>query len=683
MGHHAYDNERVAKGKSLGLALYEFGAVARSLLGVLAVAAVALHLGSPGAAIAAGGAAAMAGATALQDSPRSRIPLVLAVSAEMALAVAVGGLTAAWTPVFLVVVAAWCFTAGMQWALSANAGMVAAGAAVLLVTASPTAGSPAAVLTSSGLALLGGLAQAVMIAVWPQRRWRDQRAALTEAYLALGADARRLATDPDAQIDRQPLIRLREAFTVSESQARRRPPAYRGWYGLPERIAVTLTALGREGPRDETAADALGVAAELLELIARRAPRRAIGPALARMDTAAEALDGSTRTVAQRLSLQLAEAVELRLGQFEPEQVAQLRRPGLPHSWSATAGLIRAQLNWRSPILRHAVRLAVAASAGVALGRAAGAEHGYWIAVTVLMVLRPETAHTYTRCIGRITGNAVGVVAASTFTALLHPSGLAAAALAVFFLGIAYLSAHFGYLVVSAALAAAIIFLLDVGGGVDAATVEQRWFATVVGGALAVIVHVGLPDNALVRLRQRAGELLKTEIDYAAAVIKAFVHDLDHPAETLSAAWQRAANARTAFEAAAGATRTDDPAIRRWLRAYRASLNAVTTSCATLESTLPIHPSPTLNREFVGTIDGYVKALMGNPATPAAPWRVDAEQLGAAAVAVREAAPLLRPQDGPARVLVAELATITRVVVDIATVSPADLAASPWPTSAG
>lgn len=683
MGHRAYQNEPVAKGRSLGLTLYEFGAVVRSLLGVLCVAAVALHFGSPGAAIAAGGAAAMAGATALQDSPRSRIPLVVAVSVEMALAVAVGGLTAVWTPLFLVVVAVWCFLAGMQWALSANAGMVASGAAVLLVTASPTAGSTTAVLASSGLALLGGLAQAIMIAVWPQRRWRDQRTALTGAYRSLGADAQRLASDPDAQVERQPLIRLREAFTLSESQARRRPPAYRGWYGLPERIAVTLTALGREGPRGEAAADTLRAASDLLELIALRAPRREIGPALAKMDTAAESVGGPAHTVAQRLARQLSEAVELRLGQFEPEQVAQLRRPGLPHSWAAAAGLILAQLDWRSPILRHALRLAVAATAGVALASASGAEHGYWIAVTVLMVLRPETAHTYTRCIGRITGNAIGVVAASTFTALAHPGGLAAAALAVGFLGIAYLASEFGYLAVSAALAAAIIFLLDVNGKVDAGTIEQRWFATVVGGALAVIVHVGLPDNALVRLRQRAGELLKTEIDYAAAVIKAFVHDLDHPAETLSAAWQRAANARTAFEAAAGATRTDDPAIRRWLRAYRASLNAVTTSCATLESTLPTHPSPTLNREFISAIDGYVKALMGNPASPAAPWRVDAEQLTTAAVTVRDTAPLLRSEDGPARVLVGELATITRVVVDIANVGPARPVTDPWPTSAG
>lgn len=661
----------MSRARALGLTLYEFGAVARSLLGVLAVAALALYLGTPGSAIAAAGAAALAGATALQDSPRSRIPVVVAVSAETALAVAVGGLTGRWTPLFLVAVAAWCFLAGMQWALSANAGMLASGAAVLLVTASATADTGTAALTSAGLALLAGLTQAVLIAVWPQRRWRNQSEALTQAYRALGADAHRLATEPGAQIDRMPLIRLREAFTLSEAQAQRRPPAYRGWYGLPERIAVTLTALAREGPRDPAAADTLRATGDLLELIARRAHRHDVGPALTRLSAAADATDGTTAAAAQRLYRQLSEAVELRFGQFEPEQVAPLRRTGLPHAWTAAVDLMRAQLQWRSPILRHAVRLTIAVTVGLAMARASGAEYAYWIAVTVLMVLRPETAHTYTRCVGRIASNAVGVVAASTVTTLLHPSGLVSAALAVACLGIAYLGAEFGYFAVNAALAAAIIFLLDVAGSVGAAAVEQRWLATVIGGALAVIVHVSLPDNALVRLRQRAGELLKTEIDYAATVIKGFVHDVDHPADTLSTAWQRAESARAAFEAAVGATRTENAVIRRWLRPYRASLNAVTTSCATLESTLPAHPSPTLNREFTSAIDGYVKALMGNPATPAAPWRVDTEQLNAAAVAVRDAASSLGPDDGPARVLVGELATITRVLVDIANASPA------------
>ena len=150
-----------------------------------------------------------------------------------------------------------------------------------------------------------------------------------------------------------------------------------------------------------------------------------------------------------------------------------------------------------------------------------------------------------------------------------------------------------------------------------------------------MLAHVALPDDALVRLRQRAGELLKTEIDYAATVIKAFVHRLDDPAEALSSAWERAFRARAAFEAAAGATWSQDRVFRRWLRSYRTALNAVTAACAALETTLPAQPPSTLSEDFIVAVDSYVEALCGDPATPGAPWRVDVGRLTEAAQRVR------------------------------------------------
>ena len=175
-------------------------------------------------------------------------------------------------------------------------------------------------------------------------------------------------------------------------------------------------------------------------------------------------------------------------------------------------------MQWTSPILRHALRLAAATAVGTAVARFGGVGHGYWIALTVLMVLRPETAHTYTRCVGRVAAIAAGIVVASALTTLWHPTGLAAAALAVVFLGLTYAVAGFGFLALSAALAAALVFIIDI-AATEAAGFDERLIATAIGGALAVVAHAALPDDAMVRLRQRAGELLKTEIDYAATVI--------------------------------------------------------------------------------------------------------------------------------------------------------------------
>ncbi|MCF6389206.1 FUSC family protein [Mycobacterium sp. MBM] len=669
-------------GRHLRLTLYDAGALTRSLAAVLAVVLVSAWLSSPAAAVSAGAAAIVAGASALQDSPRNRFPTVVLVSLEMALAVLLGSLTEGHSGAFVAVTALWCIAAGLQWAISANAGLVAAAGAALILTTVPAAHTAGSVSATAALALGGGLSQAVLIGLWPQRRWRAQRNALTRAYLSLAADADRIVVDPDTRVDIEPLIRLREAFTVSEALAKRRPPIYRGWYSLPERIAESLTSLTPH-TGDDAVVRVLRSASELLVMVAhaRRRSRSELGYATGQLDGAAGAVHGAAREASMRLSTQLREAVELRFGQFEPERVAQLGRSGVPDALTASAALVRGQLTTSSPIVRHTARLTTATVVGVLLWRYGGVPHGVWMPLTVLMVLRPETAHTYTRCVARIGGTAAGVAGAALLASLTEPSALVSALLAVGFLALGYVTAEYSYLGVNTAIAGALVFLIDTGSPGTADAIGDQLLAVITGGGLAVAVHVLVPDNALVRLRQRAGELLKTEIDYAATVVKAFVHDLDHPKEQLESAWGRAVSARAAFEATAGATGTESKPLRRWMRSYRAALNSVTTSCATLEEHLPSHPPAELNREFIAAVDDYVKALVGDPATPAAPWSVDTDALLAASANVRDAAASLTDANVAERLLVGEIATITGVVTEIAA---RDIGLSSLgPTSAG
>jgi uncharacterized membrane protein YccC len=654
------------KGLAIRPTLPDIGAVVRSLLGVLIVAGAALHWGGAGTATAAAGAAAIAGAVALQDSPRGRFRLVVCVALAMGTAVLIAAWLGRYGLVFAELVAAWCFGAGMAWAVSANAGLVAAAATALLVVTSPAVPAWPGAATAGALAVLGGLVQALLIASWPRRRWRVQRSALSRAYLSLADDARTMADDPTRHVDPEPLIALRDAFTLTEGQAARRPLSYRTWYGLPERLSVTISAVAGKSTGTKTLSPVLVAAADVLAAIAEPSParRRAAAYALGRFDATVVAVTGPESALVQRLSGQLREAIGLRYGEMSPSpDLVELRRPGLRGELRVLAAAVRAQLTWESPVLRHALRLSVAAAAGVVIARFADLDHGYWIPLTVVMVLRPETAHTYTRCVGRVGGNALGILVASIVIVVLHPSGLLAASLAVVFLAVAYAVSELSYLAVSAALAAAIVFLVDVGGSAGAGTVSDRLLATLIGGALAVLAHVALPDDAVVRLRQRAGELLKTEIDYAATVIKAFVHELDRPTEALSAAWERAYRARAAFEAAAGSGPTDDGDIRRWLRSYRTALNVVTASCTALETSLPARPPATWDRDFVGAVDEYVQALSGDPVTPGSPWSADVDQLTVAADRVRGALP--SSDAATARLLVAEIGTITNQLATI------------------
>jgi uncharacterized membrane protein YccC len=641
--------------QALRLTTPDVGAVSRSLLGVLAVAAVALASASPAAAVWAAGAAAIAGAVAMQDSPAGRVPLVIVVSLQMGVVVFLGALTASYSWVFIAVVAIWCFAAGMQWALGSHPGVGGAACAALLVISPPVAPSVTGVVFSTLLTVAAGCVQAALIAVWPPQRWRVQREALTRAYRKLAEDARRVAADREASVGTAPLTSLREAFV--DSDATHRPLAYHGGYRLPERITATMGAL-RGG--DEAVALLLSPAADFLDAIANhnQTARRDAEYALARADAAAAAVTGPHAAAAQRFSQQLHEAAASRFGEF--------RRPDLIGSVLAAVDVMRGHLTWTSPVLRHAVRLSAAAALGVAVDRFVAVADGHWIALTVLIVLRPETAHTYTRCVGRVGGIAVGVMVASALSLIWQPTGSSAIVVAVVFLALTYGVARWGYLAVTTALAATITFLLDIDPANAGPSIEDLLFAVVVGGGLAVVAHVVLPDHALIRLHQRAGELLKSEIDYAAAVVKAFVHELDHPAEALSAAWQRAFRARAAFEAASGATRADSRELRRWLRSYRTALNAVTSACTSLEGTLSSEPSTALTPEFVAAVDDYVDALRGAPRGAAKPWTVDIDELTAANQQVREQGAGLAADNAAARVLVAEVATITRSLSGIA-----------------
>ena len=651
-------------------------AVLRSLLGVVAVAVIAVNWGPMGSATAVAGAAAIAGATALQDSPRARIPLVAAVSALLGVAVLLGALTSAYPVVFVIVAGLWCFGAAIPWALGAHAGLIGAASAALLVITPAVTPTVSSTLGTSALVVVGGLVQAGLIAVFPPHRWRTQRRALSAAYRSLAMDARLLsesrsdgAAPAGPAIDSEPLIALRDAFTVDDGQATSRPAEYRDWYGLPERIAKSLIAVAAR----PAAAEVLAAAADTLAAVAEtgRSARGDADAAIRRLDAAADELAGPESAVVQRLSTQLNEAVAVRLGDFVPSSpdALRLRRPELRTSARSALDRTRRHLDWHSPVFRHAVRLAAAVATGCAVERYADVAHGYWIPLTVLMVLRPETAHTYTRCVGRLAGSLVGIVVAAGALALIDPGAVVSAVLAVACVGIAYVASGVGYLALSAALTAAVVFLINIDRTGAAQTLGALVFASLVGGAMAVIAHVLLPDDALTRLGQRAGELLKTEVDYAATVIRACVHEVDNPADTISAAWQRAFRARAAFEAAAGVTRMDTRELRHWLRSYRTALNAITASCTTLEANFLSNTSAGWSREFVLAVDEYVESLCGDLPTPASPWSVDTVELAAADQRLRDAVSERGSEDGAARLLVAEIGTIT-VHLSVIAVSP-------------
>ncbi len=85
-------------------------------------------------------------------------------------------------------------------------------------------------------------------------------------------------------------------------------------------------------------------------------------------------------------------------------------------AWSTPRALaaLRAELSLGSASARHAIRFGVALAAGVALYRLLGMrDHGFWIPLTVLFVMRPEREETTHRLLLRGLGTVLGLIIAT------------------------------------------------------------------------------------------------------------------------------------------------------------------------------------------------------------------------------------------------------------------------------
>jgi Fusaric acid resistance protein-like len=82
--------------------------------------------------------------------------------------------------------------------------------------------------------------------------------------------------------------------------------------------------------------------------------------------------------------------------------------------WARTKSRLRANFTLDSPVARHSIRYGIALALGVAVYRVAGMkEHGYWIPLTILFVLRPERDETDRRLVLRAVGTLAGLAIAT------------------------------------------------------------------------------------------------------------------------------------------------------------------------------------------------------------------------------------------------------------------------------
>lgn len=154
--------------------------------------------------------------------------------------------------------------------------------------------------------------------------------------------------------------------------------------------------------------------------------------------------------------------------------------------WRAGRGDLVANLTLRSTSARHALRFGAALAAGVAAYWLLGMEeHGFWIPLTILFVMRPEQDETFRRLVLRAVGTAIGLVLATALSEWLQGDGVAIALALTIATGLAYGLLTVQYALFTAAITTYAVLLADTLGEPALTAAGQRALATAIGIAIA------------------------------------------------------------------------------------------------------------------------------------------------------------------------------------------------------
>ena len=152
----------------------------------------------------------------------------------------------------------------------------------------------------------------------------------------------------------------------------------------------------------------------------------------------------------------------------------------------------------RRLVISHAFRAAICVDVALAIAWKLGLANSYWAPMTAMLILKPGLSDTHTRGLARFAGTIVGCVVASLYALavfyyqplLLVGIGLTACA--------AYALQKAHYAILTSAVTATVVLLLALAYGGHALTnAEHRVIATLVGGAVALIIARIAPHRPL------------------------------------------------------------------------------------------------------------------------------------------------------------------------------------------
>jgi uncharacterized membrane protein YccC len=589
------------------------GAIIPLIIGYLA--------GSWATGAAAAGGALSVGIASVIPSARPRYALLASTAAGMAVGTFVGCATSAHPVVHVVAGAILAFVGGLLVAVQPNFTGTGVNMLVAFLVYGRFSSPPLISLRTAGFVAAGGLLQLALV-VASRRRPRAGRAlhGLSLAYRELAALARDLRVDrsslPAAQaidaagidLDFSFHTTAGEAWTSLAAEAHRvrlellsLASARSSFERADDDRAARLADLGERTARFlDCVADSLASVAlspecdDALDRVedavgsldatqaSTRVPpsgdgRDGSGFAAVRAGTAAQALAGQLRAIFARVP----DAVSASAQGLRPiaalRSATRVSRRGVRGAEVIAQRMI-ANITPRSDAFTHALRLAVVVTIATALAHMVDLGRGYWLALTTVLILRPEFAITFTRGVARATGTLLGVALATGVAVLTNPHGwllVGFVAVSIWLSG-ALFSAS--YALFSIAITGVVVFLLE---GIDrspVATGEDRLLSTVLGAVLALLSYVVWPTWGRRPAADALADLADATHRYATAVLRSYLDPTSEAASpaALSALSRGVRLARTNSEAALdrsladpGARQLDPQTSARLLAALR------------------------------------------------------------------------------------------------------------------
>jgi uncharacterized membrane protein YccC len=540
---------------------------------------------------------------------RVRSGTLLAATAAAGLAALVGGLAGPDTAATIVAMSGWGFAGGLLVALGTRAAFVGLLSTWALLLASDLALHGTAVLREAWLITAGGAVQTVVaIGAWPLRPFAAERHAVADAYRALAVYAR---APGNATLHSATEALVTAAETVDAGAS---PAAPRGLLrALAEQgewVRVELAALARgdapgSGPTRQAAAQALDVIA------AGGDPE----PALAALRRSVQGIgDPAARRQAENLTAWIT-AAGRRSRRAAPGPVPR------PHPLRS----LRAELTWNSSVFRHAARLSAALVVAGIVYRGLSLGRGYWVPLTVLMVLKPDYGTTVTRGIARAAGTMAGVIVAWLVVTLFSPPADAIVVLLVLLAGAAYAVFPANYALFSLLLAVLIALLAEFSGGSPVGVLLDRIIDTAIGTAIALGAIMLWPTREAPYTLDRLTVYVAAESEWLDAILTAYADGAAPQTlrSTRLAARRARTLARTAVQRSLAEPRRRRPDSAP-LRAVLAALDEISEYALVLVAS--VHDGARAPREVVGASRGAVRdsfralsALLPGAAWPASP----------------------------------------------------------------